>query len=95
MLLNNGGTIPQIQFGTYKMKGDECYKGVLSALRSVLLNIYLKNFLIHRTWLISKSISPVTLLRQPTLCFWSCTELTAQGMVNHPHQGEFLEIDSY
>ena len=49
MLLNNGGTIPQIQFGTYKMKGDECYKGVLSALRSVLLNIYLKNFLIHRT----------------------------------------------
>jgi len=33
MLLNNGGTIPQIQFGTYKMKGDACYKGVLSALR--------------------------------------------------------------
>ena len=56
MMLNNGGVIPQIQFGTYKMKGDECYKGVLSALRSVIL-------------------------------YWSCTELTAQGMVNHPHQG--------
>jgi len=33
MEIYNGYSIPQIQFGTYKMKGDECYKGVLSALK--------------------------------------------------------------
>jgi len=31
--LHTGAKIPQVQFGTYKMKKEECYKGVLSALR--------------------------------------------------------------
>ena len=31
--LNTGGKIPIVQFGTYKMKGEECYQGVLSALK--------------------------------------------------------------
>ena len=31
--LNTGDKIPIVQFGTYKMKGEECYQGVLSALK--------------------------------------------------------------
>ena len=33
--LNTGARMPQVQFGTYKMKKDGCYKGVLSALRLI------------------------------------------------------------
>ena len=32
--LSSGQRMPVVQFGTYKMKGDECYKAVLTALRS-------------------------------------------------------------
>ena len=32
--LSSGQNMPVVQFGTYKMKGDECYKAVLAALRS-------------------------------------------------------------
>ena len=31
--LNTGDKIPIVQFGTYKMKGEECYSGVLSAIQ--------------------------------------------------------------
>jgi hypothetical protein len=31
--LNTGNKMPIVQFGTYKMKGEECYQGVLSALK--------------------------------------------------------------
>ena len=34
ILLNNGKSIPTIQFGTYKMKGPDCKKAVLSAFRA-------------------------------------------------------------
>ena len=29
-----GLEIPSVQFGTYKMKGEECYRSVLAALRA-------------------------------------------------------------
>ena len=32
--LNSGQRMPVVQFGTYKMKGEECYKATLAALRS-------------------------------------------------------------
>ena len=32
--LNSGQQMPVVQFGTYKMKGAECYAAVLSALKS-------------------------------------------------------------
>ena len=32
--LNSGQQMPIVQFGTYKMKGEECYQAVLSALQS-------------------------------------------------------------
>ena len=32
--LSSGQDMPIVQFGTYKMKGDQCYKAVLAALRS-------------------------------------------------------------
>jgi len=31
--LNSGQEMPAVQFGTYKMKGEDCYKAVLAALR--------------------------------------------------------------
>ena len=31
--LNTGDKMPIVQFGTYKMKGEECYKSVLSAIK--------------------------------------------------------------
>ena len=31
--LYSGEKIPKVQFGTYKMKGEDCYQGVLSALK--------------------------------------------------------------
>jgi len=31
--LNSGQKMPVVQFGTYKMKGDECYEATLAALR--------------------------------------------------------------
>ena len=36
LVLSTGARIPQVQFGTYKMKKEECKKSVLSALRFVL-----------------------------------------------------------
>ena len=35
-----GARVPEIQFGTYKMKGEECYRSVLAALK-VLIQILL------------------------------------------------------
>ena len=32
--LNSGQQMPVVQFGTYKMKGEECYQATLTALRS-------------------------------------------------------------
>ena len=32
--LNSGQKMPVVQFGTYKMKGEECYQATLTALRS-------------------------------------------------------------
>lgn len=32
--LNNGAVMPWVQFGTYKMKGEDCYKATLSALQA-------------------------------------------------------------
>jgi len=34
VLMNNDEKMPIIQFGTYKMKGDECYRATLSALKN-------------------------------------------------------------
>ena len=31
--LNSGKEMPIVQFGTYKMKGEDCYKAVVSALK--------------------------------------------------------------
>ena len=31
--LNTGDKIPIVQFGTYQMKGEECYEGVASAIK--------------------------------------------------------------
>ena len=31
--LNSGQEMPLVQFGTYKMKGEDCFKAVVSALR--------------------------------------------------------------
>ena len=33
-ILNSGQMMPIVQFGTYKMKGEECYKATLAALQS-------------------------------------------------------------
>jgi len=33
-LLSSGQNMPVVQFGTYKMKGEECYQSVLSALQA-------------------------------------------------------------
>ena len=41
LVLSTGARIPQVQFGTYKMKKEECKKSVLSALRFVLVIIRL------------------------------------------------------
>ena len=32
--LSSGQRLPVVQYGTYKMKGEECYQGVLAALRA-------------------------------------------------------------
>ena len=32
--LSSGQKLPVVQFGTYKMKGEECYEAVLAALRA-------------------------------------------------------------
>jgi len=37
--LNSGQKMPVVQYGTYKMKGDECYKGVLEALSAGYLGV--------------------------------------------------------
>jgi len=31
--LNTGDKMPKVQFGTYKMKGEDCYEGVFSAIK--------------------------------------------------------------
>ena len=31
--LNTGDKMPIVQFGTYQMKGEECYEGVASAIK--------------------------------------------------------------
>ena len=31
--LNSGQSMPVVQFGTYKMKGEECYQATLAALK--------------------------------------------------------------
>lgn len=33
MQMNNGASVPTVQFGTYKIKGEDCYKSCLSALK--------------------------------------------------------------
>ena len=32
--LSSGQRLPVVQYGTYKMKGEECYQGVLAALKA-------------------------------------------------------------
>ena len=72
--LNTGDKIPIVQFGTYQMKGEECYEGVASAIKlgykgldtaSIYDNetqVRIKIFLIFPAFLKSQYLFPIWIL---------------------------------